>query len=116
MTTTKTIGRATALLMEHGLAATYWGKRIIAAEETGGFAASDNAQSGKWLDCACGKLTAQIARLPSGAPKDKRLYELGDAFAVAVDRDEITDAAVTLVQIEQRAAELVRNPELEQTT
>ena len=39
---------------------TYWGKRIIAAENRGRFTDEDGYEAGDFVTCACGRLTVDI--------------------------------------------------------
>jgi len=117
---------ATEILTEAVLDKSYWGRKIIAAENRGGFTYSNVDQSENWVTCACGKndliksMPDQRARHSDDPPNDSELRQLGTDFYHNVQngsidygyneeerQDYIIRAAQTLVDIEDRANELV---------
>ena len=116
MTNQKAMGRATTLLIEHGLAATHWGRRIVEAEKRGEFTTSDYKDAADWVTCACGRSAAGFSRVEGGdAPQDDHLHRLGDDFNNCVIEQNMLGAAITLGSIENRATALIDNPDLEET-
>ncbi len=110
-------GSAHELLILYRLDQTYWGKKIIAAEQAGEFDAQDFEDANCWLTCACGKLSGFIERGVWEEPKDEALYRLGMKFTKLVNFDEdeelcfsdrVFEVAETLIDIEDRASELAR--------
>lgn len=99
---------AKELLTNAGLAKTYWGKKIIAAEKRGELDETDYSMSLSWQTCACGKQDARIPRDKYGCPEDYQLYRLGEDFPRFIRLKEFLDAAQTLVAIEKRAAEILK--------
>jgi hypothetical protein len=89
-------------LEKDGLDTTYWGKKIIAAEEYGAFAVGDIMQAEGWVTCACGKITQDIPRT-AHIPNDDTLAEMGVDFSQCVKKNWFMNAAVLLVKIENRA-------------
>jgi len=117
---------ATEILTEEVLDKSYWGKKIIAAENRGGFTHSNVDQSSDWVTCACGKndliksMPDQRARHSDDSPNDSELRQLGTDFYHNVQNGSmdygyneperqgyIIRAAQTLVDIEDRANELM---------
>lgn len=100
---------AQSYLLGRGLSATYWGKKIIAAEARGKFTESNINQSAGWVTCACGRVTADIPRDPDtrfqsyNTPLDRILKGRGFAFYEAVEDNKFLDAAEILNDIETRA-------------
>jgi hypothetical protein len=83
---------------------TYWGKRIIAAEENGGFSDEDVELAGDYVTCACGKVTHDIPRSSeTSIPYDNKIADLGLRFNTEVISEEPWEAAKILVEIELRA-------------
>ena len=100
---------AEQILKEHGLHASHWGKRIIAAEQKDVFNSDDVEDSSRWVTCACGKITQSIPRVGmSNAPKDERLLSLGEAFYEGILEQEYILVAKTLINIEKRAIEVAK--------
>ena len=101
-------------LTEHDLHETFWGKKIIAAEARGHFTESDLSMAGNWVTCACGKQSPAIPRVTNrhsfdlAAPLDGVLYDMGFTFAGEVADNAFFFAALTLIEIEKRAIELLR--------
>jgi hypothetical protein len=96
------------MLNEAGLDKTHWGKRILKAAARGSFTPGDRVDSGGWVSCACGKLVNGIPRERLGGPPiDPRLYTLGCMFSDDVDDDEFFKAANTLINIEDRAIQVL---------
>lgn len=83
---------AREILTAHKLENTFWGKKIIAAENRGRFTESNQFAGSRWTTCACGKLDDGIPREDGGgddwAPEDDDLYRLGLLFSTYVDMDE----------------------------
>ncbi len=94
-----------------GLDNSYWGKKIIAAEERGKFTASNRHHAADWVTCACGKITSDIPRTLDldedshsyNVPLDSVLKDHGFSFYDNVEADRFLAAAETLVSIETRA-------------
>jgi len=104
----------TDVLQQAQLHDSYWGKKILAAEKRGKFTLSNVSEAASWVTCACGKSNTPIEMRPSGfsrnyqpGPVDNKLRYLGDEFHVNVVDNEFMDAAKTLVEIEERAREIV---------
>ena len=95
------------ILNEACLDETYWGKKIIAAEKRGYFTTSNYDQSAGWQTCACGRQDSRIERWHNGRPMDALLQQLGENFQVEVEADSYHQAARTLIEIEQRAVEVI---------
>lgn len=106
---------------------THWGKRIIAAAQRadGGnvdeiFTNRDKKDAACWPTCACGKMYNRKKFLrEESVPDDDARYLCplsrgltipGALFAVAVDKDEVIEAAVLMVKIEDRG--IITNLEL----
>tara|TARA_R110000796_G_scaffold115597_1_gene227728 strand:+ start:443 stop:880 length:438 start_codon:yes stop_codon:yes gene_type:complete len=106
-----TIGQAEDVLNMAGLASTYWGKKIIAAEKRGKFTASNRQHAADWVTCACGRVTGDIPREPCldedshsyNLPLDSLLKHHGFNFYDNVEEGRFLAAAETLVSIEARA-------------
>jgi hypothetical protein len=90
---------------------TYWGQKIIAAELNHGFRPEERTQAGNWQTCACGQQDARIWRWPDGPPMDNMLRRLGEIFYINVCEHQPLSAAITLVNIERRAAEVLAKQE-----
>jgi len=109
---------ATDILTRTGYNTSYWGKKIIAAEQRGYFTESNKDQSGNWVTCACGKSCGSIEfEYKDGypvRPVDPNLYSLGIDFNNAVEMNCFVKAAEVLLDIERRVIELsrvsLRNP------
>jgi hypothetical protein len=101
------MNKANKLLVEAGLDNSHWGKRIIIAEERGGFTEDEADMAGSWVTCACGKLDDGIPRDTDGSPEDFALFELGGLFYSHVSRDAYLSAAKCLIDIEHRAIEVL---------
>jgi hypothetical protein len=100
---------AKEILREHRLLPSYWGRRIVKAEERSRFAEKDARHSASWQTCACGRQDERIPRDDhEGAPIDEELQDLGYAFYSFVLQHNPRGAANTLVKIERRAAEVLR--------
>ena len=99
---------AQSYLLGSGLSATYWGKKIIAAEGRGRFTESNIDQANGWVTCACGKSTSDILRSFTGRPMDSYLGKLGEDFSEFVHGGEIYEAAKTLALIEKRATAVAK--------
>ncbi len=94
---------ANQILTEAGLNNSFWGGRIIRAEERGRFTKNDRVKAGDWTTCACGRLDDGISRYADW-PMDVELRYLGIDFTFLVRNDLTTEAADTLIDIEKRAA------------
>lgn len=99
---------AREILKENRLLSSYWGRRIVKAEERGAFNLADKRASGSWTTCACGKQDPLIPRGCFGAPNDSALGFWGVEFCGHVLNDRFPEAASALVKIERRAAEVLR--------
>tara|TARA_R110000782_G_scaffold21033_5_gene56748 strand:+ start:3229 stop:3591 length:363 start_codon:yes stop_codon:yes gene_type:complete len=113
---------ANDLLVKEGLDQSVWGLRIIAAEKLGHFNYAIDDLSGYWMSCACGELDDHIKRHADSSPIDETLYKVGLEFAEWIDADFDEDyvvlcngiqnqfhgAAVSLVAIEKRSIELLK--------
>ena len=87
---------------------TDWGKRIIEAERCGRFKEIDKELANDWVTCACGKITADIPRNKEmNSPLDDQLDLLGVYFYQHVTNNDFLKAAETLINIEDRAQEVV---------
>jgi hypothetical protein len=95
-------------LIENGLASTFWGRRIIGAEEKGRFTRDDRDLAEGWTTCACGKSDPRIPRSSSGIPLDHQMSVNGIRFYRRIFSHNFLEAAQTLVLIERRATELIR--------
>ena len=98
----------TNILTEANLHQSYWGQKIIAAAKRGYFTESNDKQAGAWVTCACGKLDDAIPRDFYGEPSDERLAFLGGSFSEAISWGDPQDAALCLIEIEERAIEVLR--------
>ena len=110
------------LLHKNNLHNSHWGLRIIAAENLGEFTDEDESLASLWISCACGKLDSHVQINSNGEPEDTLLSNLGvefsdwvkvipDGWLIGITNnvnDEFHGAAVTLVQIEQRSLELLK--------
>jgi hypothetical protein len=111
--------KAHGLLVENRLEDTYWGKKIIAAEENGWFYTVDCHESGEWFSCACGQLDEHVDRNDSGVPLDAELenegcdfsdYVNGPIWSTGDDGKLVSSfylAAECLIRIEKRSIELL---------
>ena len=95
---------AKQILTKAKLNRTYWGRKVIAAENRGGFSDSDSWLAGVWTTCACGKQDRRIPRDDVDAPIDRKLASAGRSFDCHVSLNNTVAAARTLVAIEKRAA------------
>lgn len=91
----------------------YWGKCILFAARRGAFCEHDAALALDWPTCACGKMYyrkpfACVAGTNAKVPSDDYLGELGDAFGSFVKKDNILEAARTMVRIEDHGANLLK--------
>ena len=98
---------AEKILNENNLQYTYWGDRIIKAEERGYFTLTDAKKAGSWTTCACGKQDPRIPRHDDGDPVDAYLSGYGSRFMSDVINNHFFDAASTLIAIEKRAVVLL---------
>lgn len=96
------------VLTKTNLHKTHWGKVIISAERKAGFLNEDRRKAEDWATCACGKQDKRIERNLDGVPKDYLLACLGMRFFDRVASADFYRAALTLIEIEKRAAELIR--------
>ena len=105
--------RAEEILTEASLQDSYWGRRILTAEARGFFNPSDGALSDDWTTCACGQTDLRLSPLPSVAPRDPDLRALGSLFGEVVQYgwSTFSEAAICLVNIEVRAAQLISKME-----
>jgi hypothetical protein len=88
---------------------TYWGKKIIAAEQRGYFYDIEGMMSNNWVTCACGKVSTNVPRHAEGTrPQDKSLFLLGCKFGDWVRQNDFLSAAKVLVRIENRAVVVAR--------
>lgn len=96
---------ASSIVKEAALENTYWGKKIILAEESGTkFSKNDIDEATSWDNCVVGTLTIEIERASfSAAPVDCELYDLGYTFAVYINEQNLLSATRTLVDIYNRA-------------
>ncbi len=85
----------------------YWGTKIIRAEERGGFTKVNVRDAKDWVTCACGKQNELLPRYPGGAPEDKLLRENGNKFYNAVLKNEYLKAAMILISIEYRVKKVL---------
>lgn len=93
------------ILTEMNLQDTHWGRRIIQAEERGEFSDKDIELAESWVTCACGKTSHDIPRRDGlASPVDDKLREYGEQFEIDLEDNDFTQAALTLIDIEQRAA------------
>jgi hypothetical protein len=100
---------AREILHENRLLSSYWGRRIVKAEEQSRFTEKDVRHSASWQTCACGRQDDRIPRDDrEGAPIDEDLQDLGYAFYSFVLQHNPRGAANVLVKIERRAAEVLR--------
>ena len=95
----------------------YWGKKILAAENRGWFTGSNKKQARSWITCACGRLDSRIPRnqflyhYNAGAPSDDQLRDTGRRFYHHILENNFMDAADCLIEIEARARDMmVENP------
>lgn len=98
---------AKALLTEHNLHNTVWGRIIIAAEERSYFTDEDSDKAGDWTTCACGEQDPLIPRCHNGCPLDEDLRDLGCYFLDYINDDAFLAAVKTLIAIEKRAGEVM---------
>ena len=101
--------KAKELLINAKLDATYWGKKIIAAEKRGHATDLELRMSRSWTTCACGKQDPRIPRMCSSfaAPEDMELFHLGSRFPDLLLHRCWWSAAETLIAIERRACEII---------
>lgn len=64
-----------------------------------------------WVMCACGNQCRDIPRRPGGEPCDRKLFDLGCAFAYAIDNSLFQRAKSTLAEIEARSSFLLAKME-----
>lgn len=96
---------AKSVLEKAELVATFWGKRIVAAEACGKFTGSDLNLAASWTTCACGRQDKRIRRwYADGPPSDGQLHIDGAKFLDHVEHHRIIWAALCLIRIEKRAA------------
>jgi len=103
--------RIVAMLYAEGLEKSWWGDRIIRASRRGYFTRLEQVKSANWQTCACGQQALPI-ELRAGSrfedePADEILQDLGKRFWRAVEGERMSAAAVLLISIEKRAAELI---------
>lgn len=98
------------VLVENGLFATHWGSIIDKAERRGEeFTKEEKEQADGWTTCACGRLKEDgIDRDEYGAPIDPELMQLGLVFNDNIKSGLPFLAAKTLLNIQNRAVELIR--------
>jgi len=101
--------KAKQLLTDNNLHNTHWGKNIIKAENRGAFTTENDSDAGNWVTCACGQHTKGILKDEFNKPDDKVLEYLGMQFTIDVVRQEFFKAAETLIQIEKRVIELLKD-------
>lgn len=102
-------GDAEHWLTKHRLHRTVWGTRIIRVErEGGGFRMSEVREAGDWPTCACGRVDPRIPRYANCVPMDLQLEMLGIDFYDAISDEQVVRAAELLVEIEQRAQEVLQ--------
>jgi hypothetical protein len=99
---------AKEILKENRLLSSYWGRRIVKAEERGYRNKTDALKASSWQTCACGRQDDRIPRDDEGVPMDSALSDLGCSFYVHILNNRFDFAAQTLVKIERRAAEVLR--------
>ena len=99
---------AKQILTKAGLQATFWGRRIIAAEKRGKFTADDVGRSEGWVTCACGRLNKRIPRNHFDQPIDSALYWMGLRFRLDSVTDDASRQARILVDIDRRAGQIIR--------
>ena len=63
--------------------------------------------SSRWVTCACGVQCGVIPRLDDGGPLDAILMNEGLDFLGNIKRRNITQAKLTLIEIEKRSAYLI---------
>ena len=98
------VSEAKQYLELKGLGTTYWGKKIIAAENRGRFTDFNLEQAGDFVTCACGRVTVDIPRGGDyHVPLDSELERLGMQFDLDVTYNNFLEAARTLAAIEARA-------------
>lgn len=85
-----------------------WQERIELAKANGSFTTYDLARATGWVTCACAEQDPRIPRSPGGAPLDPNLRHLGGLFAGAVATNLLRLAEKVLKQIEDRAAEIMK--------
>ena len=64
--------------------------------------------AGNWVTCACGQLCIALPRDHAGRPKDHRLASLGTTFFGYVEEKKWCRALDTLLAIEDRTTELLK--------
>jgi hypothetical protein len=106
---------AEQVLVEAGLEKTFWGRIIIDAENNDEFDEADVNNAGDWTTCACGQQDSRLHRT-GGIPLDSYLQDYGYKFNYAVNHNNFVLAAETLVDIEDRAAELLSRLDKPKTT
>ena len=102
---------------------TYWFgviKKAITRKNKGedAFTEQHREKSADWVTCACGKQDPRIPRFSydqdwdpysmSGSPVDEELNCLGEEFCEHVCKDNPAMALGTLIKIEKRAAEVLK--------
>ena len=95
------------ILRDARLLSTFWGRRIMAARKRNRFTEKDKKHAAFWQTCACGRLTQNIPRNFNGRPYDRDLFKLGCDFCDHVTASRTKQAALTLVDIEKRAQQIV---------
>jgi hypothetical protein len=107
------MNEAKQLLEKHGLDSTFWGERIILAEENGYFSGYDEKETqyrpyGSFSVVYENDMKILVRNIQ---PKDKVLDELGMNFSNEIYSGDFLGAAITLVNIEKRAEELIKEYE-----
>lgn len=100
---------AKEILKENRLLSSYWGRRIVKAEERGFFFERDHWDSNRWTTCACGRQDERIPRNYGRVPLDPQLRRLGGMFYRVIKRRKYVCAAEILIAIEKRSAEILRD-------
>jgi hypothetical protein len=101
------VSKVREILEKNNLLETRWGKRILAMEKRGRPTKTEEADAMNWQTCACGQQDARIWRHNDGRPMDNMLRRLGEIFYINVCEHQPYSAAITLVNIERRAAEVL---------
>jgi hypothetical protein len=105
--------KAKKLLLENGYAKTYWGKRIINAEARGCFSEEDIHKSSDFFTCSNGGIDSHIdmdVDELDGYPRpaDNKIYDLELSFFYNVFKHDFLASAQTLIDIENRSLELLK--------
>lgn len=99
--------RAEHLIKINNLKYTFWGHKIIEAEQHGGFCDYEKDLSNDWITCACGEVSKKITRNKiSNAPTNFDIRQLGVEFNNFVHCNNFLGAAITLIEIEKTARKL----------